>query len=247
MRYKVNVYSCPDHHHTVTIDRDPGRAPFIIACPHPDCQGKATIPSQSGEGTAQSSSYNVPQWLRPEYEWIQMENKEPEHLSLREIPPLFPPSDKPSSKPSHDVLPAMLEKRNGADKYKILILMAKAWALDDQKFDLIPSPIQERECPKMALRDILVMKHPELSDIAHMIVEGKFDDQCDGEDLERMRGDMFVDGMSIAMIGTIIGPDTKPVPVQEELVGVCVNEYLKADQLTYRKRYRVTARKPGLV
>jgi hypothetical protein len=71
---KINIYTCNKGHKTVTIDRDDGVTPFIIACPK--CDEPPVLGSGSDDGFAQSSFYRVPQNITPEYEWYTPVNLE---------------------------------------------------------------------------------------------------------------------------------------------------------------------------
>lgn len=55
---KINAYTCPAGHQTITVDRDEGMTTFMLGCKHPGC----TL-------HAQSSFYRCPQDLTPEWEW----------------------------------------------------------------------------------------------------------------------------------------------------------------------------------
>lgn len=65
MEQKINIYTCPDGHQTVTVDRDEGVTPFIIDCEHGDCKKEA-----------KSSFYRVDQTLIPTHEWYKPESTE---------------------------------------------------------------------------------------------------------------------------------------------------------------------------
>lgn len=81
---KINVYKCQSGHETVTIDKDEGTTPFMIAC-------------KTCSELSRSSFYQVPQTLTPVYEWYKPESEsklspgEAQHvrmggLLLRKIP-----------------------------------------------------------------------------------------------------------------------------------------------------------------
>lgn len=55
---KINRYTCPDGHQTITIDIDDGTTPMFLNCRTNACGKQAT-----------SSFYQVPDGLLPEYEW----------------------------------------------------------------------------------------------------------------------------------------------------------------------------------
>lgn len=69
---KINVYTCPVGHQTITIDRDQGTTPFMMGCKHEGCKQMA-----------QSCMYNnAVQSLTPEYEWYKP-------LDIKKVPKHF--------------------------------------------------------------------------------------------------------------------------------------------------------------
>jgi hypothetical protein len=57
MDNKINTYTCPKGHVTVTIDREYGVTPMMLGC------------QQNCTEMARSGWYRVSQDLKPEYEW----------------------------------------------------------------------------------------------------------------------------------------------------------------------------------
>lgn len=72
-----NLYQC-DHdaaHIIVTVDREPGVAPFTIQCPH--CAAAGTPGAGFYRHPAMTSAlYRVPQNLRPTHEWYRPDTLE---------------------------------------------------------------------------------------------------------------------------------------------------------------------------
>jgi hypothetical protein len=64
MKGKINMYTCPKGHVTVTIDTDEGVTPMMLRCRQKDDDGKHNCTE-----FAQSSWYRCDQSLTPEYEW----------------------------------------------------------------------------------------------------------------------------------------------------------------------------------
>lgn len=60
---KINVYTCPHGHQTITIDKDNGTTPLIISC-------RKTLNEKVCKGDAKSAFYICDQTLKPEYEWV---------------------------------------------------------------------------------------------------------------------------------------------------------------------------------
>lgn len=61
---KINTYTCPNGHVTVTIDTDDGVTPMMIRCRQRDVDGKHNCTEFS-----RSAWYRCDQSLTPEYEW----------------------------------------------------------------------------------------------------------------------------------------------------------------------------------
>ena len=61
---KINVYTCPNGHKTVTIDIDEGVTPMMLRCRQKADDGKHNCAEM-----ASSAWYNCDQSLEPEYEW----------------------------------------------------------------------------------------------------------------------------------------------------------------------------------
>lgn len=61
---KINTYTCPHGHVTVTKDIDDGVTPFMLRCRQKADNGKHNCTE-----FAQSSFYRADQSLTPEYEW----------------------------------------------------------------------------------------------------------------------------------------------------------------------------------
>lgn len=62
---KINTYTCPKGHVTVTIDSDDGVTPFKLRCRQRDDDGKHNCTEM-----AQSAMYQCDQKLTPEFEWF---------------------------------------------------------------------------------------------------------------------------------------------------------------------------------
>jgi hypothetical protein len=80
---KINVYTCPAGHKTVTIDTDDGVTPMMMGCRQKADDGKHNCTE-----FARSAWYRCDSTLTPEYEWYKPEsmkglNKaEKEHVVL---------------------------------------------------------------------------------------------------------------------------------------------------------------------
>lgn len=61
---KINTYTCPHGHVTVTIDTDEGVTPMMLRC-----RQKADDGKHNCTDFAKSGFYQVDQTLTPEYEW----------------------------------------------------------------------------------------------------------------------------------------------------------------------------------
>lgn len=66
---RINVYTCPHGHKTVTINRDQGTTPFLIRCPDLTC-----------DDMAQSCMYQCDQTLKPQFEWYRPSEAEQQSL-----------------------------------------------------------------------------------------------------------------------------------------------------------------------
>jgi hypothetical protein len=66
---KINVYTCPAGHRTVTIDRDEGVTPMMMVCRQKAEDGKHNCTEY-----ARSGWYHCLQTLTPEYEWYKPES-----------------------------------------------------------------------------------------------------------------------------------------------------------------------------
>lgn len=66
---KINTYTCPKGHVTVTIDLADGTTPMMLRCKQKDNDGKHNCTEFASSGW-----YNVAQNLKPEYEWYKPEN-----------------------------------------------------------------------------------------------------------------------------------------------------------------------------
>lgn len=62
---RINVYTCPKGHKTVTIDTDEGVTPMFLSCMQKDDDGKRNCIER-----AVSAGYRCDQSLMPEYEWF---------------------------------------------------------------------------------------------------------------------------------------------------------------------------------
>lgn len=65
LKGKINTYTCPQGHVTVTIDTDEGVTPMMLRCRQKDNDGKHNCTE-----FASSDFYKVDQSLKPEYEWF---------------------------------------------------------------------------------------------------------------------------------------------------------------------------------
>lgn len=72
---RLNVYSCPADHHTVTVDRDAGVTPSGMLCPHIDRRGFPVVEVVC-DLTTRSAFYRVPDGLTPTHEWYRPDNAE---------------------------------------------------------------------------------------------------------------------------------------------------------------------------
>jgi hypothetical protein len=61
---KINTYTCPAGHVTVTIDTDDGTTPMVLRCRQKHDDGKHNCTE-----FAKSAWYRCDQSLPPEYEW----------------------------------------------------------------------------------------------------------------------------------------------------------------------------------
>ena len=73
MDNRINVYTCPKGHETITVDKDTGVTPMMLACKTEGCQEMG-----------RSSFYRVPPGLTPTHEWY-APNEEELTLSILEI------------------------------------------------------------------------------------------------------------------------------------------------------------------
>lgn len=96
MNNKINTYTCPYGHVTITIDIDEGVTPMMLRCKQKANDGKHNCTE-----FAKSSWYNCDQSLTPEYEWFKPKtlkgynSQMKEHLSkggldIRKISKLTP-------------------------------------------------------------------------------------------------------------------------------------------------------------
>lgn len=81
MDKKINIYTCPNGHQTVTIDIDEGTTPMMLRCRQMLNQKHACTEMAS------SAWYNCDQSLTPEYEWYKPDIKkvakwEKEHVRM---------------------------------------------------------------------------------------------------------------------------------------------------------------------
>lgn len=80
---KINAYTCPKGHVTVTIDKDEGTTPMMLRCRQKDDDGKHNCTE-----FAHSAWYNCNQSLKPEYEWYKpastkgFNEAEKEHIKM---------------------------------------------------------------------------------------------------------------------------------------------------------------------
>jgi len=65
MENKINTYTCPKGHITVTVDVDEGTTPMTMRCRQRDDDGKHNCTE-----FASSAWYRCDQGLTPEYEWF---------------------------------------------------------------------------------------------------------------------------------------------------------------------------------
>ena len=65
MGNKINTYTCPNGHVTVTIDADEGVTPMMLRCRQKHDDGKHNCTEM-----AASAFYTCNQSLTPEYEWF---------------------------------------------------------------------------------------------------------------------------------------------------------------------------------
>lgn len=95
--------------------------------------------------------------------------------------------------PSKD-LAAVLRARD-PEKYASIIRRAELNGYNDYKFDVIPGhpEFDDCDCPKVKLYNDLAA-FPELKDVAIDVMEGKYDDDADAHDVQRMRSDLLADG-----------------------------------------------------
>lgn len=83
MDNKINTYTCPKGHVTVTIDIVEGVTPMMLRCKQKDQDGKHNCTEM-----AKSAWYNCDQKLTPEYEWYKpdslkgLNSSEREHVKL---------------------------------------------------------------------------------------------------------------------------------------------------------------------
>jgi hypothetical protein len=68
---KINTYTCPKGHVTVTIDTDDGVTPFMIRC-----RQHADHAEHNCTEAAKSAGYRCDQKLTPEYEWFRPQSLE---------------------------------------------------------------------------------------------------------------------------------------------------------------------------
>jgi hypothetical protein len=109
-------------------------------------------------------------------------------------------------------LAEILRKRDPS-KYKAIIERAELNGYHDHKFDKVPGHPEYADaiCPKMKLVDDLGT-FDELRDIRQQVMDGKYDDPCDPDDQEEMRGWLMDDNSTDAMF-TMLG---FKIPTQEE-------------------------------
>ena len=65
---KLNIYTCPKAHRTITVDRDAGTTPAFISCPWPVERGNPPLVLECARRSA-SAWYRVPDIFVPSYEW----------------------------------------------------------------------------------------------------------------------------------------------------------------------------------
>lgn len=80
------------------------------------------------------------------------------------------------------------------NKYKAIIERAANNGYHDHKFDKIPGHPEYGDtlCPKVQLVDDL-SKFPELEPIRKDVMNGKYDEEADAQDVEEMRGWLIAD------------------------------------------------------
>jgi hypothetical protein len=92
MENKINTYTCPNGHVTVTVDTDEGTTPMMLRCRQRASDGKHNCTE-----FAKSAFYQCDQSLTPEYEWYKpvslkgLSNEMKEHvkmggLEIRKLP-----------------------------------------------------------------------------------------------------------------------------------------------------------------
>ncbi len=88
----------------------------------------------------------------------------------------------------------ILHDRRGGEKYRAIIDRAANNGYHDHKFTKIPGHPEYGEClcPKVQLVNDL-SRFPELADIKKVVMDGKYDEAADDQDLEEMRGWLIVD------------------------------------------------------
>lgn len=80
---KINTYTCPEGHVTVTINKDDGTTPMMLMCRQKAKDGKHNCTE-----FAQSAWYRCSQDLTPEYEWYKpdslagLNREEKEHVTM---------------------------------------------------------------------------------------------------------------------------------------------------------------------
>jgi hypothetical protein len=80
---KINTYTCPQGHVTVTKDADEGTTPMMLRCRQKDNDGKHNCTEFSS-----SAWYRCNQCLTPEYEWYKpdtlkgLNHDEKEHVQM---------------------------------------------------------------------------------------------------------------------------------------------------------------------
>lgn len=83
MGNRINVYTCPNGHQTVTIDLVEGTTPMILRCRQRADDGKHNCTD-----FAESAWYRCDQSLTPEYEWYKpdslkgLSSEERDHVKL---------------------------------------------------------------------------------------------------------------------------------------------------------------------
>jgi len=79
MSNKINTYTCPKGHVTVTIDTDEGVTPMMMTCKHKKEVGRGNCTE-----TAMSAFYKCDQSLTPEYEWFKPKSFKGYSAAMRE-------------------------------------------------------------------------------------------------------------------------------------------------------------------